>query len=162
MRRFLCWFALLLPWTALADGGRIVLHATSGSVTITVFTAPEPLVAGAADFSVLVQDATSNEVLGTPHVRGTLTTVQARIPLAFVPSGMLMAATTHFPAPGIYRLDLSVNSAGGPPAVFTTTLVVEASHERRTTVILALLFPLAVIALFLVNQQLKRNRRVPT
>jgi hypothetical protein len=131
-------------------------------VTITLFTSPEPLVAGAADLSVLVQDADSNEPLSRAHVEGSLTSARTAIPLAFAASGTMMAATLHLPTSGSYRLDLFVESPGAPPAVFTTTLIVEASHERRTMVILAVLFPLAVIALFLVNQQLKANRRIPT
>ncbi len=160
MRRFLCWLLLVLPSTALADGGHIALHATSGSVTITVFTSPEPLVTGPADFSVLVQDAASDEPLAGARVQGTLTTQQRRVPIGFARSGGLMAAAVRLPEAGSYRLDLSVESPGTPTAVFSTTLMVEASHERRTTVIVALVFPLVVIGLFLVNQQLKAHRRV--
>ena len=158
MRRFLLSCLLLLSWTALSDGGHIALHATSGSVTITLFTSPEPLVPGRADLSVLVQNAASNELVAGARVQGTLIADRARTALAFAPSGMLMAASIHLPRPGTYRLNLTVGPDGAPPAAFTTTLVVEAGHGRRTTVILAVLFPLAVIALFLVNQRLKSHR----
>ncbi|MBO0722964.1 MAG: hypothetical protein J2P41_19215, partial [Blastocatellia bacterium] len=49
--------------TALADGGVVQLHQSSGPFVITVFTAPTPLRAGTADISVMVQDSQSDSPL---------------------------------------------------------------------------------------------------
>ena len=63
-RRAIAAFALLLcAAAAAADGGRVRLRQDAGSFAITVFTAPEPLAAGTADVSVLVQDRQTGAVL---------------------------------------------------------------------------------------------------
>jgi hypothetical protein len=42
--------------SASADGGRLRAHEDAGPFRVAIFTAPEPLTAGPADISVLVQD----------------------------------------------------------------------------------------------------------
>jgi hypothetical protein len=48
---------------ARGDGGTMLLHQDAGPFTITLFAAPQPLQAGPADLSVMVQDRSSGEVL---------------------------------------------------------------------------------------------------
>ena len=61
---------MLGMWATAAhgDGGTMLLHQDAGAFTITLFAAPQPLHAGAADLSVLVQDRSSGEVLLDPVI----------------------------------------------------------------------------------------------
>jgi hypothetical protein len=47
---------LMLSVDARSDGGAVRMRESAGAFTITVFTPPDPLVAGPIDVSVLVQD----------------------------------------------------------------------------------------------------------
>jgi len=49
--------------TAFADGGRLRASEDAGEFRVAIFTAPEPLSAGRADVSVLVQDRASGEAV---------------------------------------------------------------------------------------------------
>ncbi len=60
-------FMLAMGATAAhGDGGTMLLHQDAGPFTITLFAAPQPLQVGTADFSVMVQDRSSGEVLLDP------------------------------------------------------------------------------------------------
>jgi pimeloyl-ACP methyl ester carboxylesterase len=48
---------------AWADGGRLRVHEDAGPFRVAIFTLPEPLVAGPADVSVLVQDRSTGEAV---------------------------------------------------------------------------------------------------
>ena len=67
MRRALALAAALLVWaaarTAFADGGRLRASEDVGAFRVAIFTAPEPVFAGRADVSVLVQDRASGEAV---------------------------------------------------------------------------------------------------
>jgi hypothetical protein len=67
LSRALALAAALLVWAAaraaFADGGRLRASEDAGEFRIAIFTAPEPLFAGRADVSVLVQDRTSGEAV---------------------------------------------------------------------------------------------------
>jgi hypothetical protein len=162
----------LLAATALvayADGAHIALHATSGDYTITVFTAPDPLVAGPVDISVLVQDRATDTVLGDARVTATLSGVgePLHLDLTHVAASnkLLLAANPVLDAAGSYNLQFQVERPEAPAASFSVTLPVSANHRRRTTLLFSLALPLAAILLFLVNQQVKRKaslrRRLP-
>jgi hypothetical protein len=151
---------------ARADGGHIALHATSGPYTVTLFTLPEPLVAGPADLSLLVQDAATGAVLGDASAEGSLAlTGGAATQTTFTlghqaaTNPLLLAGTVSFAQPGSYALTLRVTRGRAAPEIFATVLPVGANHRRRTTLIFALLLPLAMIALFLVNQASKQKAR---
>jgi len=64
--------ALLWPAAAYPDGGTLRLRQDTGPFMVSVFTAPQPLRAGPADVSVLVQDRASTEVLLDAEVTLTL------------------------------------------------------------------------------------------
>ena len=151
---------------ARADGGHIALHATSGPYTVTLFTMPEPLVAGPVDLSLLVQDASTGAVLGDASAEGTLAltggaAAQTTITLGHqaATNALLLAGTASLARPGSYALTLRVTRPGSAPEVFSTVLPVGANHRRRTTLVLALVVPLAIILLFLVNQESKQKGR---
>ena len=150
--------------TARADGGHIALHASAGAYSITLFTAPEPLVAGPIDLSLLVEDATTGQVLGDAAAEATLATPNDPQPLHFsltraaASNKLLLAALPRLPRPGAYTLILHVTSPGASSASFTTVLPVAADHRRRTTLLFALVLPLVAIFLFLSNQQAKQSR----
>jgi hypothetical protein len=151
---------------AWADGAHIALRATSGPYSITLFTAPDPLVSGPVDLSLLVEDASSGDPLADATATGTLT-LPARpgpsfnLTHAAASNKLLLAAEPVLTAPGIYTLVLHIARPGSPTASFSTVLPVAEDHRRRTTLLFALVLPLAVIALFLVNQQAKLHRRRP-
>ena len=67
MSRALALAAALLVWagarTAFADGGRLRASEDVGAFRVAIFTAPEPVLAGRADVSVLVQDRASGEAV---------------------------------------------------------------------------------------------------
>jgi predicted permease len=177
--------ALLAPLFATnahADGVHIAMRASSGAYNITLFTAPEPLRAGPADFSLLVQDSVTGEVLGDVTATGTLTPVPApfagqrsqpgaqleapssnsqvfRLTHAQASNRLLLAASPVLPAPGSYTLVLQVARPGAPGASYTILLTAAPDHRRRTTLLFALALPLAAILLFLLNQHARRGRR---
>jgi hypothetical protein len=67
LSRALALAAALLVWagarTAFADGGRLRASEDVGAFRVAIFTAPEPVLAGRADVSVLVQDRASGEAV---------------------------------------------------------------------------------------------------
>ncbi len=146
-----------------ADGGHIALRSTSGSYTITLFTAPDPLVSGPVDMSLLIQDRATGEVFADATAAAVLTCPDAQ-PLSFsltrsaASNKLLLAATPILSAPGSYALVLRVERPGTAPANFTTVLSVAEDHRRRSTLLFAILLPLAAILLFLVNQHAKYQR----
>jgi hypothetical protein len=49
--------------SAFGDGGRLRVSEDAGEFRIAIFTSPEPLAAGRADVSVLIQDRASGEAI---------------------------------------------------------------------------------------------------
>jgi hypothetical protein len=152
---------LLLSARARADGGHIAFHGTSGPTTVTVFSAPEPLVPGPADFSVLLQNAEAGDPVAGAVLHGTLTHGALSEPVTFAPSGSLLAASLKLPEAGHYLLRLEVARPDAPGASFTISLNVQPPGSRFLTLVVALAAPLAIVVLFLINQWLKELRRVP-
>jgi hypothetical protein len=149
------------PATARADGGHIALHATSGAYTVTLFTAPDPLVTGPADISLLVQDAASEAVASDAIAAATLTGPAGPIHLtlthAAASNKLLLAGSPVLISSGAYHLQFAVARPGAQPASFTVDLPVAANHTRRTTLVFAMALPLLVVFLFLVNQHAKHQ-----
>jgi hypothetical protein len=97
-----------------ADGGRIRMHEKSGPFLITLFTTPDPLVAGPADFSVaveradragIVEDAEVTLLLTRPN--GTHMALQATHGAAT--SRFLYAANLSLPVNGAWRVKAIVS-----------------------------------------------------
>lgn len=84
-------FVCALPLAA--DGGRIRLHQQAGPFLVTLFTTPDPLVSGPADFSVAVERADAPGVLEDAEVTLILTAPDGSRQAA---SATHQAATTRF------------------------------------------------------------------
>lgn len=99
---------------AAADGGRVRARREAGPLAITVFTAPEPLRAGRADVSVLVQDRASGQVLLDAAVALSLRGPDGQTRALEAVSGtnrLLKAAVVDLPVAGAWELEVSVQRA---------------------------------------------------
>jgi hypothetical protein len=99
---------------AAADGGRVRARREAGPLAITVFTAPDPLRAGRADVSVLVQDRASGEVLLDAAVALSLRGPDGQTHALEAVSGtnrLLKAAVVDLPVAGAWELEVSVRRA---------------------------------------------------
>jgi hypothetical protein len=161
--------ALLVLWMwatgARGDGGTILLHQDAGSFTITLFAAPQPLQAGAAEFSVMVQDRNSGEVLLDPVTdlsvapeaeRALQQTV--RLERGQASNRLLQAATVHFSRAGKWRLTLLIRR-GNDLANMSTECTVEPGSSRAVLVWFYVLLPAGVILLFVIHQGLKFRQK---
>jgi hypothetical protein len=155
LRRLAAVFMLAMGTTAAyGDGGTMLLHQDAGAFTITLFAAPQPLEVGTADFSVLVQDRNSGEVLLDPVLDLTVAGTTVRLTRGQVSNRLLQAAAVHFPAPGKQRLTLAVRR-GSEVAQLTTDCTVEPDRSRAALVWFYVLLPVGVIFLFVIHQGLK-------
>ena len=155
LRRLAAVFMLSMAATAThGDGGTMLLHQDAGAFTITFFAAPQPLQVGTADFSVLVQDRSSGEVLLDPILDLTVDGTTIRLTTGHVSNRLLQSATVHFPSPGKRRLKLTVRR-GSEIAQLTTECTVEPDGSRATLVWFYVLLPAGVILLFVIHQGLK-------
>lgn len=156
---FACLFVLGSPW-AWADGPHIAFHGTEGAYTVTLFSAPDPLVAGPAELNLLVQKAEDSSLVSPAEISGELTLDgHAPVPFVLAPGGaanaQLPGARVLLADAGAYALRLRVHVAGAAPVSFAGTLPVETNHGTRNTVVWALVLPGLLIVLFLVNQYAK-------
>ncbi len=156
---------LLPACAAYADGPHIAFHGTSGNITVTLFSAPDPLVTGPADLALLVQNTSDSAVTPGASTHGELT-LAGHAPVAFTltpgngSSGQLLEAIVPLPAAGDYTLTLAVQA--GSSAHFSGDLPVEINNGRRNTVLWTICVPTVLILLFLVNQYAKQKlRRMP-
>ena len=153
---------LAAPFSAFADGPHIALHATQGRYEITVFTAPDPLVTGPIQLTLLVQDVATGALLPGVSASGSLTSTSGPVaPLTLVPGGSsnreLSGETVKLANPGSYTLRLRVSAAGGPVEEFSGALPVDANRGKRNSVLWAVFLAAALIGLFLANQTAKQR-----
>ena len=155
LRRLVAAFMLAMgTMAAHGDGGTMLLHQDAGAFTITLFAAPQPLEVGTADFSVLVQDRASGEVLLDPILDLTVAGTTVRLTRGQVSNRLLQAATVHLSSPGKLRLTLAVRR-GSDVTQLTTDCTVEPDRSRATLVWFYVLLPLGIILLFVIHQGLK-------
>jgi hypothetical protein len=155
---------LAAPFSAFADGPHIALHATQGRYEITVFTAPDPLVTGPIQLTLLVQDVATGALLPGVSASGTLapasgTVIPLTLALGGASNGQLPGETVKLINPGRYTLRLGVSAAGGPADEFSGALPVDANRGKRNTVLWAVFLAVAMIGLFLANQTAKQRLR---
>ena len=158
---------LLAPAPGHTDGGVVRLHESRGNLTVSVFTAPDPLRVGLADLSVLIQSSNDGAVLLDPEVTFTLSPPAGRGgELRLAPSRsnatnqLLQSVEVSLPVAGIWELAVSVRR-GGEEVVLTCLLPVTPLPPSwvRLWPLLALV-PLA-IALFAANQAVRSLRAGP-
>lgn len=160
------WIVKLLPLFSLtlfagqaaqADGPHIAFHGTAEGYAATLFSAPDPLIAGTAELTLLVQDAASGAMVPAAQAHGQLA-LPGAAPVAFTlapgstGSTELLLATVPLPRPGTYVLHLEVAAAGRTAAEFTGVLPVAENNGQRNTVLWAVFVPGVCAALFLANQ----------
>ena len=160
MKAFRCLAAVCIAafWASAAhgDGGSMLLHQDAGAFTITLFAAPQPLQVGIADFSVLVQDRGSGEVLLDPTIQLTVAGTTVRLLRGRVSNRLLQSANVHFSSPGKLRLTLAIQQ-GSQVAQLTTVCSVERDRSRATLVWFYVLLPAGIILLFVIHQVLKHR-----
>lgn len=140
------------------DGGTMLLHQDAGPFTITLFAAPQPLEVGEADFSVLVQDRSSGDVLLDPILDLTVSGTTVRLTRGEVSNRLLQAATVHLSSPGKRRLTLAVRR-GSEVAQLSTDCTVEPDRSRATLVWFYVLLPVGIILLYMIHQGLKLSSK---
>ncbi|MBO0798566.1 MAG: hypothetical protein J2P31_07065 [Blastocatellia bacterium] len=145
--------------TALADGGVMQLHRSSGPFVITVFTAPAPLRAGTVDISVMVQDSRSqsplldaNIVVSLYNEDGKAIKAEARRDLSR--NKLFYSAIVILPEAGRWTIEVTVRRNSEETRIDGAMTV-----AARESVLLAnwwaLALPPAMIVLFMLNQWLK-------
>ncbi|HTU49602.1 MAG TPA: hypothetical protein VMF56_03355 [Acidobacteriaceae bacterium] len=101
--------------TAIADGGRLRFRRAAGPFIVTLFTTPDPLTAGRADFSVAVERAGMPGLVQDAHIDLILTPADGdggQIVLHAshkeATSKWLQAANFSLPARGIWHVQVVV------------------------------------------------------
>ena len=155
--------ALLWPAAAYADCGALRLRQEAGPFTVSVFTTPEPLRAGPADVSVLVQDRATHEVLLEAEVTLVLRGpdgAQVMLPAsrAQARNKLLQAAALDLPLPGAWTLSVTVRR-GLEEATVACDIPVEPAAPPLRAVWPLLALPPAAIVLFALNQRLRRRKQ---
>lgn len=156
--------AAVLSLTAVvarADGGRVRLRQDAGPFALTVFTAPEPLTAGPADVSVLVQDRADGRALLDADVEIRLRAPGVESARNYAATAgtnrILKAIATDLPTPGNWRFEVVVRRAG-QTATITGVLPVEPPASRLSAIWPFLAAPPLAIVLFALHQARPRRR----
>jgi hypothetical protein len=166
MKRFLA-FTLLLACTccvARGDGGRLRFSKTAGPFLVTLFTTPEPLSPGPADFSVMVQDAATSHVLSDATIQMHLTAPDGRVVEANALRGaavnkLLSAADVSLFASGTWHLEVDIRQ-GSRRGDCESTIVVEPGSRTTMLVWIFALLPVLACLLFCLNQLQKARTRL--
>ncbi len=170
-RRTAFLFVLLLSLSmraALADGGRLVMRQPAGGWIVSLFVTPEALGTGPADFTAMVEDRATDQIVLDADVSLTLTPANANSKPIVVPltraaanNKLLQAATVTLPSPGQWHVTLNVRERG-EEASAATDLVVAAHASRRALVWMLAVLPFAVLALLawadLVKTRVRRKQ----
>ena len=148
---------------AYGDGGSILLHQDAGAFTITLFAAPQPMVMGTADLSVMVQDRATGAVLLDPEIDVTAGLAAEAVPIetirlarANAANRLLQAASVPLPKAGNWRLTVRVHR-GNDVVQVSTEVTVEPDTSRTTLIWFYVLLPVVAIAIFLLHQGLKNR-----
>jgi hypothetical protein len=165
MRRVLAFVLAALCCSALAyaDGGRLRFSKPAGSFTVTLFTTPEPLTAGPADLSVMVQDTASGEIISDGDIQLRLVGPAGQVLQTAAKSGMaanklLEAADVNLSGPGTWHLQVSVQQ-GSRTGVCAAELLVEPGSRKAMIIWIFALMPVVAILLFVLHQRQKSRVR---
>jgi hypothetical protein len=156
-------FVLAALGAAVGDGGRVRLHQKAGPFTVTLFTTPDPLTAGAADFSVAVERDGVPGLIENAAITLVLTPVgRPGQPLvlhashAAATNRLLQAANFNLPSAGVWRVDVVVQQASGTGRCSTNIQVHPAALARNKLAWDLAPVPL-VACLFVIHQWRKRS-----
>ena len=159
-RPLACALVLIAAWTSQlrADGGAILQHAEKGPFAITVFVSPTPPHAGAIDLSVLVQSGQALAPVLDANVVLTLTKGDSRIETRATrdqaQNKLLYASTIPLNEQGAWHYKVAVND------VEVSGLIdIAPAQPKLAAYWIYLALPFVVIALFALQQQLKRSRK---
>ena len=154
--------ALLCAAAAAADGGRVRVHQDSGPFTVTVFTAPEPLTAGPAEITVLVQERGSGAVLRDARVEIELRSPAMGPPRIFAASAgtnrLFRVAVVELAPAGDWGLAVVVRRAGATGRV-SGSVPVGPPVSRLSWIWPFLAVPPIGVALYALRAAVRRGRR---
>jgi len=145
---------------AFADGGRLRFRKPAGPFIITLFTTPDPLTAGQADFSVAVERSDAPGLVENAHVDFILTPAQGHggqlvlhASHAAATSKWLQAASVSLPTRGVWRI-MVVARSNQQVGECSGEVLVEGAGSRN---LLWDIFPVPLAALLLlVHENRKR------
>lgn len=144
------------------------MRQAAGPFVVSLFTTPESLGVGQADFSVMVEEQGGSNVLLNADVVITLTSedrsepIVARLSHAHATNRLLQDAVIQLPHAGRWRAVIQVNEAGRHASTATDLTVGDHSARLGTVWVFALL-PVCAIGLFAWVQLAKaaaRRRRL--
>ncbi|ACO34652.1 MULTISPECIES: hypothetical protein [Acidobacterium] len=175
MKRYLLLLLMLFVSVhAWADGGRLQFRKPAGPFVVTLFTTPDPLTPGRADFSVVVErpgvqgivsDARVTFVLTPADGQGEPITLQATHGQAT--TRFLEAANFSLPKQGLWRIAIHV-SQGAESGVCTGEFRVAPPNLITNEVAWQIAIVPIMMLLFLLHQWRKRTvaaqrrRSIPT
>ena len=150
---------LCLSLTAFADGGRLRFSKPAGPFLVTLFTTPEPLTPGPADFSVMIQDAKTGDILSDAVVTLKLTpsagaTINVLASHGIATNRLLQAAQFDIPSSGNWHVHLNVTQGTQTSSVDEDIPVQPGSRKAALAWVFALL-PLVAVLLFILHQRQK-------
>ena len=162
---FLCMFTTSL--CCFADGGRIRLHEQAGPFVVTLFTTPDPLSEGPADFSVAVERQGAVGLVQDADITLVLTQQDSASDERMVLTATHQAATSRFlqaanftlPHAGVWRVKVivsqgsDVGECSGLVDVQPTTTLGNQTFWQIVAV------PFAVMIFFLHQKRKARQRR---
>ena len=152
-------FLLCLSCTAFADGGRLRFSNAAGPFLVTLFTTPEPLTPGPSDFSVMIQDAKTGDILSDAAVSLQLTSNQGATINAVASHGiatnrLLQAAQFDIPSSGNWHVHLDVTQGTQTSSLVEDISVQPGSRKAALAWVFALL-PVLAVLLFILHQRQK-------
>ena len=160
--------ALLLAFFAAAqlswcDGGALILHQRTGAMSVSLFASPAPARAGMTDFSVLLQDAETQDVLldGTIKLQLTkagMSPIEADATTGQATNKLLYAAAVDVPSAGAWTITVRCRVHGKEESASGTLAVLAPEPPLVSYWPYFAVVPVAIF-LFIFNQKLKSRRR---
>jgi len=150
---------LILAQAAFADGGTVQLRKEAGHLLITMFTSPASLSVGLADVSLLLQNRDDLEPVLDANVSLGLRADDSEMELWEHPTReqarnkLLYAAPVTFPAPGKWRVLVTVDRKGERTEA-EGTIEVAPAPDRTASYSDYIAFPPVMITLFVVRERL--------
>ncbi len=164
MRKLILFLMLAVAPLALADGGRLRFREAAGPFLVTLFTTPDPLRAGPADFSVAIERAGTEGIVQDADVTLLLTPLDGGDRMVLhashdaATSRFLEAANFTLPHAGSWRVTVVVrqgSDVGKCSGTFDVAPAGLVSNQIGWNVVLVG----ALVALFLLHQVRKRAYR---